>query len=115
MSDKTWKAAERRVARMFGTTRTPLSGGNGKQTRSDTLHPRAFIETKYRKRFAAAQLFRETEELARAEEKLPVVALVERQERRIYAVVPLDRKYLTRLLNELVASPDEPPSPENQS
>jgi len=44
---KTWKSVELRLARMFGTERTPLSGGNSKHTRSDTLHPRLFIELKH--------------------------------------------------------------------
>lgn len=44
---KTWKSVELRLARMFGTNRTPLSGGNSRHTRSDTLHPRLFIELKH--------------------------------------------------------------------
>lgn len=41
-----FKAQERRIAKWLGTTRTPLSGGNSKHTRSDTLHPRFFVEAK---------------------------------------------------------------------
>ena len=55
--DKTWKVFEREVARFFGSTRTPLSGGNGKQTRSDTLHPVLFIECKYRKSFPIVRMY----------------------------------------------------------
>ena len=44
MSDKTWKARERQVAKLLGTERTPLSGGNGKQTRSDSLSAEFFVE-----------------------------------------------------------------------
>lgn len=102
MSDKTWKAAERRVAALFDTTRAPLSGGNGKQTRSDTLHERLFIETKYRTRFAVVDLFIETAALAAKERKLPVLALVEKRRRLVLAVVPLKRRYLWRLFEELV-------------
>jgi hypothetical protein len=40
------KAHERRVARWFGTERTPLSGGASRHTRSDTLHPKLYIEVK---------------------------------------------------------------------
>jgi hypothetical protein len=47
---KTWKAVERRVARFFGSERTPMSGGNSKHTRSDSLHPRLYIEVKSRKK-----------------------------------------------------------------
>ncbi len=31
MADKTWKAVERRVAKLFGAERNPLSGKNSKQ------------------------------------------------------------------------------------
>lgn len=45
--NKTWKSVELRLAKMFGVRRTPLSGGNSAHTRSDTLHPRLFIELKH--------------------------------------------------------------------
>ncbi len=44
MTDKTWKAAERRVAKAFGSTRT---GPTGKDD-SDVTHPLLAIECKYR-------------------------------------------------------------------
>lgn len=40
------KTQERRVARYFGVERTPLSGGASRHTRSDTLHPKLYIEVK---------------------------------------------------------------------
>ena len=43
----TWKTAERYVARIFGTERTPLSGSNSKHTSSDTLSEEFYIEVKY--------------------------------------------------------------------
>jgi len=121
--NKTWKSVELRLAKMFGTKRTPLSGGNSGHTRSDTLHKRLFIELKHgnsstiktmwkewdkdvcvlvksheivlsmlhtsnltermatklivikRKNFGAIKLFKETEELAKLENKIPVVVL----------------------------------------
>lgn len=42
------RKAEYRVAGFFGTVRTPLSGGNSRHTRSDTLHGTLFIEVKAR-------------------------------------------------------------------
>lgn len=42
-----WKAFERFVSTVFSTTRTALSGGNGKITRSDSLHPSLFVSCKY--------------------------------------------------------------------
>lgn len=49
MSDARFKRAERRVAGMLGTRRTPLSGGNSRHTRSDTLHPDLYVEVKLAK------------------------------------------------------------------
>jgi hypothetical protein len=74
----TWKAAERRIADYFGTTRTPLSGGNGKQTRSDTLHKGIFVEAKLRVTHAVVSLWRETKVLADKEKKIPVICLNEK-------------------------------------
>ena len=74
----TWKAVERRVASYFNAERTPLSGGNSKITRSDTLHNELFIEVKMRKKHSAVTLWDETNALARKEDKTPVVALAEK-------------------------------------
>lgn len=71
-----WKALERRVAKFFNTERTPLSGGNSKITRSDSLHPTLFIETKRATRYKAAiRLWDETAQMAKPEGKIPVIAL----------------------------------------
>ncbi len=70
-----WKTLERRVARFFQTERTPLSGGNSKITRSDSLHPRLFIETKRATRYKAAiTLWDQTNVMARKEQKIPLIA-----------------------------------------
>ena len=69
------------MAKFFGCSRTALSGGNSKITRSDTLHPHLFIECKYGKNVAPWKLFLETEEKAHAEGKTPCLALkLSRQE-----------------------------------
>jgi hypothetical protein len=76
--DKAWKRAERQVGQFFGAHRTPLSGGNGRITRSDTLHPSLFIETKYfsTDRFNAVEsLYNVTAEMAKREHKTPIVCL----------------------------------------
>ena len=74
----TWKARERQVAEFFGTRRTPLSGGNGGQTRSDTLHGELFVEQKLRAKHSAITLWDETKKLAAKEGKIPVVTLAEK-------------------------------------
>jgi len=75
----TWKQRERNVGIFFGLpsgrSRTPLSGGNSGGTRSDTLHPELFIEHKHRKRHACISLWEKVRDLARKEEKIPVVTL----------------------------------------
>ena len=75
MSDKAWKAFERRVAEYFGSERTPLSGGNSKVTRSDTFHPTLFIEAKQAVRHAVWTLHDKTKALARLESKTPLLVL----------------------------------------
>ena len=75
MVDKTWKAAERRIAKLFDTERTPLSGSNGKVTASDTLHPKLFIEAKKRKKHSVITLYDETKAKAAKEGKIAVIAL----------------------------------------
>lgn len=73
-----WKAIERKAARFFGAERNPLSGGNGKHSRSDSLHAVLFLEVKYRKSHSAVTLWRSTAEKAKEEGKLPVVCLAEK-------------------------------------
>ena len=75
---KTWKNIERKIASFFGSERTPLSGGNSKITRSDSLHDLLFIETKYRVRHSAVTLWRDTKGKADVENKIPVVCLSEK-------------------------------------
>jgi len=72
---KSWKKLEQKVARLRGTERTPLSGGNSRQTRSDTLDDTFFIECKLRKNPAVWNLYEQVEELAKKENKLPVLVI----------------------------------------
>jgi len=74
----TWKNIESKIAQFFNTERTPLSGGNSKHTRSDTLHKNLFIEVKYRKTHSAVALWRSILKKAQMEKKTPVVCLKEK-------------------------------------
>lgn len=74
----TWKKAEAKVAKFFETSRTPLSGGNSKHTRSDTLHEELYVENKYKKKHTVVTLYDETAVKARMEGKLPLVTLEEK-------------------------------------
>lgn len=73
MSSSRWKGIELEVAKMFKTRRNPLSGGNGKHTRSDSLHPYLFIECKHGKTQKMTTLEAKTWELAKKEGKEPVI------------------------------------------
>lgn len=86
----TWKAAERRTAKAFGSERTPLSGGNSKMTRSDTLHKWLYIENKYRSRDAMLTLYADTKMKADKEGKIPVVALHGKNKKGFLVVVHID-------------------------
>jgi len=88
--DKAWKAVERRVARFFGAERNPLSGGNAGHSRSDSLHDILFIETKHRKKHSAVTLFYDTKKLARKEDKIPVVVLVEKGKKGFFIMTHSD-------------------------
>jgi hypothetical protein len=88
MANKPWKQAERNAARALGTTRTPLSGGASRQTRSDSLHPRIYLETKYRQRFAVVELIRKEEVKAKKEEKTAILCLQQRGLKTRYYVIP---------------------------
>jgi len=72
---KTWKRLEQKVARLRGTERTPLSGGNSRQTRSDTLDDTFFIECKLRKDPAVWNLYEKVEAFAKRENKIPVLVI----------------------------------------
>jgi len=72
---KTWKKLEQKVARLRGTERTPLSGGNSRETRSDTLDDIFFIECKLRANPAVWNLYEQVEELAKKENKIPVLVI----------------------------------------
>jgi hypothetical protein len=77
MADKPWKRRERQVAATFGCRRQVLSGSSGRDDRSqsDSTHDRLFIETKARAHHAARTLYDEVAKKARAEGKIPLVAL----------------------------------------
>jgi hypothetical protein len=70
-----WKIFERSVAKVFGTKRTPLSGGNSGHSRSDSLHADFFISCKYAQASAIHTLYDEENPKAVAEEKIPVLCL----------------------------------------
>lgn len=77
---RTWQKHEQSAAALFGATRQygSGSGGRGDETRSDSKHPRLFIECKTRATQAVRTLWRETALLAAKEHKTAVLMLREK-------------------------------------
>lgn len=90
-SKSCWKSFERLVASHFGTKRVPLSGSNsGHNTNSDSLHPKLYIECKVRGKISLWQLFIDTENKAKVENKIPLVAIKQKGERGYLIVIRPD-------------------------
>ncbi len=66
---ETWKGMERKIAKLLGGERTPLSGINSGHTGADIIHPYFFVECKYRKNFAIKKLYDDTVEVMKKEVK----------------------------------------------
>lgn len=97
----TWKKREMQVARLLGSTRAPLSGGNGKQTRSDSLSKDFFIECKHRQRHAVLSLYDEIKGFADVEGKIPLVVLTEHRRKGAFVLMPLDRDVISMVLTAM--------------
>ena len=81
MANKSWKQAERRVAKFFGCLRTILSGSfanhRDNTTNADTDHPTLFLEIRQRRSHGVWSWYRETKPKAVKEHKIPVIVLDE--------------------------------------
>lgn len=96
----TWKAFERYVAALFGTVRTPLSGGASRHTKSDTLHPELYIEIKYRdgdilKAWARRELEQSAESAAEEGKRGPILAFKRKFEPDDDAIAVVPLKWLS--------------------
>ena len=101
-SKSAWKSFERLVASFFGTKRVPLSGSNsGHGTNSDSLHPKIYIECKVRGKISLWSLFIDTENKAKVEGKVPVVAIKQKGERGYLLIIrPDDLEKLVEIRKE---------------
>lgn len=101
-SKSTWKRFERIVATFFGTKRVPLSGSNsGHSTNSDSLHKKLYIECKVREKFSIVSLFKDTQEKAIREKKIPVVAIKQKGEKGYLLVIrPEDLQKISAIREE---------------
>ena len=90
MPDKPWKIAERNVAAFLTgdrANRVPLSGSTSKHTAADIIHPRLFVEVRYRANLVVATWFREIVPRAHKEGKLPVLVMQEKYGKTRYYTV----------------------------
>jgi len=102
MTDKHWKAGERRIAKKFNTKRTPLSGGNSRHTMSDTLHKRLFIEVKHKKVIPGNNLGEQTKQLAKKEKKIPMIVFIKKNHPEPIVLCKLnDLKKITEEMKEV--------------
>ncbi len=91
MTDKTWKAVERRIAKRLGGQRNPLSGiRSGHGTHGDLLHPTLYGEFKHTVRAAILTLLRATRKLAKREHKMPLIVMHEKGTENYAAVLAFD-------------------------
>jgi len=77
---RTWQKREQAAAKMFGCQRQRLSGSSGRAdcSGSDSTHPRLFIETKTKSSASMISLFDSTQEIAKRENKIPILMLAKK-------------------------------------
>jgi len=116
MPDKTWKVFERQVATFFKTVRNALSGINSKVTSSDSLHSDLYIECKYRAKSSIHTLYEDTKKKAKAEGKLPVICLKQKNSSGFLIVVHSDDyRKLLEVHNGSEVRPSQEDSPASSS
>jgi len=87
MADKSWKDAERQVAKKLHAQRNPLSGRMGGHTSGDTIHDSLYVEVKQKKRFAVLLIMKDTEKKALKERKIPVLVIHQSKAKRRYYII----------------------------
>lgn len=101
MAGKKWQALERSIAKIFNTKRTPFSGSNSGLTASDTLHNHIFVEAKCHKNQAVINLMQATEELAKKEGKIPILALQDPEDKKHRKYLLIEVKDLKKIVKEI--------------
>lgn len=91
-SKSAWTRAEAALAAFFGARRRPLSGSSNRPDidGDDVIHPRLWLESKLRARYAVWSLWREAKALAAKCRKVPVIGLREKGRHGILLVVHSD-------------------------
>ena len=89
-SRNTWKQRERQIADDFGTKRNPLSGSMAGHSSSDSLSDTFYLESKLRAKPGGWNLFMDTRDKAKRENKIPIVILSKKYHKDKIAMVDYD-------------------------
>ena len=89
-SRNTWKQRERQIADDFGTKRNPLSGSMAGHSSSDSLSETFYLESKLRAKPGGWNLFMDTRDKAKRENKIPIVILSKKYHKDKIAMVDYD-------------------------
>jgi len=90
MTDQPWKVDERKVARVLGGKRTPLSGALPGSTRADVQAGELYVEVKRRARFLALAWLQKARFYAAKEGKIGVCVVHVGLTRRWVVMLSLD-------------------------
>ena len=97
-SRNTWKQRERQIADDFGTKRNPLSGSMSGHSSSDSLSETFYLESKLRANPPGWNLFLDTRDKSKKENKIPIVILSKKYHKDKIAMVDYD--FLVGLLKK---------------
>ena len=89
-SRNTWKQRERDIAEDFDTKRNPLSGSMSGHSSSDSLSDTFYLESKLRAKPGGWNLFMDTRDKAKRENKIPIVILSKKYHKDKIAMVDYD-------------------------
>jgi hypothetical protein len=97
-SRNTWKKREMKIAKDFDTKRNPLSGSMSGHSSSDSLSDTFYLESKLRAKPGGWNLFIDTREKSKKENKIPIVVLSKKYHKDKIAMVDYD--FLVELLKK---------------
>ena len=89
-SRNTWKQRERDIADDFDTKRNPLSGSMSGHSSSDSLSDTFYLESKLRANPPGWNLFLDTRDKSKKENKIPIVILSKKYHKDKIAMVDYD-------------------------
>jgi hypothetical protein len=89
-SRNTWKQRERDIAEDFNTKRNPLSGSMSGHSSSDSLSDTFYLESKLRANPPGWNLFIDTRDKSKKENKIPIVILSKKYHKDKIAMVDYD-------------------------